>query len=166
MKMPGIRTENLGNEAMRRFLCALFLLGTIIPHAGCIQARGHHWLKTQGIDSADAPRTIIPVLIQGLEQCKDTVLPEVAYYRGFKPFVEDVFPGLAEGRIGLLAHPGDHSSEIGEPGTQSVVVIGPEGGFIPYEVEKFREAGCSTITLGPRILRVENAVNTLLGRFL
>jgi RsmE family RNA methyltransferase len=105
-------------------------------------------------------------LVQGLEQCKDTVLPEVVCHRGFKPFVEDVFPGLIEGRHAFLAHPGDYPAETCEPGTQSVVVIGPEGGLIPYEVEKFREAGCSIISLGPRILRVENAVNTLLGRFL
>ncbi|HDY83698.1 MAG TPA: 16S rRNA (uracil(1498)-N(3))-methyltransferase, partial [Halieaceae bacterium] len=45
-----------------------------------------------------------------------------------------------------------------------LVVIGPEGGFIPYEVEKLREAGCEAVSLGPRILRVENALTSLLGR--
>lgn len=111
-------------------------------------------------------RVVQDYLVQGLEQCKDTVLPEIFYHRGFKPFVEDILPGMIEGRHAFLAHPGDYPAETCEPGTQSVVVIGPEGGFIPYEVEKFREAGCNIISLGPRILRVENAVNTLLGRFL
>jgi 16S rRNA (uracil1498-N3)-methyltransferase len=43
-------------------------------------------------------------------------------------------------------------------------VIGPEGGFIPYEVEHLAAAGCEAVSLGPRILRVENALSTLLGR--
>ena len=49
------------------------------------------------------------------------------------------------------------------PGPASVL-IGPEGGFIPYEVEKLNEAGCGTVSMGPRILRVENAVAALVTR--
>jgi len=37
------------------------------------------------------------------------------------------------------------------------VFIGPEGGFDESEVEKAREAGIETVTLGPRILRTETA---------
>ena len=43
-------------------------------------------------------------------------------------------------------------------------MIGPEGGFIPYEVAKLGAAGCEIVSLGPRILRVENALGALLGR--
>jgi 16S rRNA U1498 N3-methylase RsmE len=42
--------------------------------------------------------------------------------------------------------------------------VGPEGGFIPYEVEKILDAGCEGIHLGQRILRVENAVNVLVAK--
>ena len=42
--------------------------------------------------------------------------------------------------------------------------IGPEGGFIEYEIEKLKETGFEAVHLGPRILRVENAVPTILGR--
>ncbi len=37
------------------------------------------------------------------------------------------------------------------------VMIGPEGGFAPAEVEKAKVAGAVPVTLGPRILRTETA---------
>jgi len=37
------------------------------------------------------------------------------------------------------------------------VLIGPEGGFSPPEIEKTREYGFQTVSLGPRILRAETA---------
>ena len=108
--------------------------------------------------------TIREYLIQGLEQAKDTILPTVTCHKRFKPFVEDIFPALLTSKEGLLAHPGDYPPAPTGPCAETVLVIGPEGGFIPYEVEKFQSAGCRTVSLGPRILRVENAVNSLLGR--
>jgi RsmE family RNA methyltransferase len=44
------------------------------------------------------------------------------------------------------------------------LAIGPEGGFISYEVEKLAEAGFEPVHLGVRILRVETAVAVLIGR--
>ncbi|MNU08090.1 16S ribosomal RNA methyltransferase RsmE [compost metagenome] len=44
------------------------------------------------------------------------------------------------------------------------LAIGPEGGWIPYEVEKLHEAGLTPVQLGERILRVETAVTALLAR--
>ncbi|MEH6570403.1 MAG: 16S rRNA (uracil(1498)-N(3))-methyltransferase [Halioglobus sp.] len=109
-------------------------------------------------------KTIREYLIQGLEQAKDTILPTVTCHQRFKPFVEDIFPALLGTKEGLLAHPGEYPPAPTGPCAETVLVIGPEGGFIPYEVEKFQGAGCKTLSLGPRILRVENAVNSLLGR--
>jgi 16S rRNA (uracil1498-N3)-methyltransferase len=37
------------------------------------------------------------------------------------------------------------------------VLIGPEGGFSPPEIEKTLEYGFQTVSLGPRILRAETA---------
>ena len=37
------------------------------------------------------------------------------------------------------------------------IVIGPEGGISPEEIEQFTASGCETLTLGKRILRTETA---------
>lgn len=110
------------------------------------------------------PEIVRDYLLQGLEQSRDTVLPPVYCHRRFKPFVEDTLPGLAGGTRALLAHPGDFPACPRNLEGPALVVVGPEGGFIPYEVDKLREAGCEPVSLGPRILRVENAVASLLGR--
>ena len=111
-----------------------------------------------------APDSVRDHLLQGLEQSRDTVLPSVTCHRLFKPFVEDVLPGLAAGRRALLAHPGEHSPCPRGVAGETLLVVGPEGGLIPYEVTKLHEAGCEVVSLGPRILRVENALVSLLGR--
>jgi 16S rRNA (uracil1498-N3)-methyltransferase len=37
------------------------------------------------------------------------------------------------------------------------ILIGPEGGFEPYEVEEAQAAGWQVLSLGKRILRTETA---------
>ncbi|MFR0689417.1 16S rRNA (uracil(1498)-N(3))-methyltransferase [Enterobacterales bacterium AE_CKDN230030158-1A_HGKHYDSX7] len=111
-----------------------------------------------------APEAIREQLVLGLEQARDTVLPEVIIEKRFKPFVEDRLPALAAGSLGLIGHPGpwpECPRALCEPVT---LAIGPEGGWIPYEVDKLREAGLSPVQLGERILRVETAVTALLAR--
>jgi len=106
-------------------------------------------------------------LLQGIEQSMDTELPLVMMHKRFKPFVEDELPVMVKGKSALLAHPGDYpSAPYGPISGELILVIGPEGGFIPFEIDKLRDAGCNPVSLGPRILRVENAVNALLGRLL
>jgi len=100
----------------------------------------------------------------GLEQARDTVLPEVIIEKRFKPFVEDRLPALAAGSRGLVGHPGDYPACPRALGERVTLAIGPEGGWIPYEVTKLQEAGLQPVQLGERILRVENAVPALLAR--
>ncbi|MBP8237657.1 MAG: 16S rRNA (uracil(1498)-N(3))-methyltransferase [Pseudomonas sp.] len=110
------------------------------------------------------PAAIREQLILGLEQARDSVLPEVIIEKRFKPFVEDQLPAIAAGTLGLIGHPGDYPA-CPRAVTQAVTLaIGPEGGWIPYEVEKLAEAGLQPVQLGVRILRVETAVTALLAR--
>ncbi|HCJ28829.1 MAG TPA: 16S rRNA (uracil(1498)-N(3))-methyltransferase [Pseudomonas sp.] len=110
------------------------------------------------------PAAIREQLLLGLEQARDTVLPEVSIEKRFKPFVEDRLPQLAAGTRGLVGHPGNYP-DCPRAITDSVTLaIGPEGGWIPYEVEKLTGAGLQPVQLGERILRVETAVSALLAR--
>lgn len=110
------------------------------------------------------PAAIREQLILGLEQARDTVLPEVTLEKRFKPFVEDRLPAIVEGTLGLVGHPGNHPPcprGLAEPVT---LAIGPEGGWIPYEIDLLGKAGLQPVQLGERILRVETAVTALLAR--
>lgn len=105
-------------------------------------------------------------LALGLEQARDTIWPEVQLAPLFKPFVEDLLPQLLTGRQGLLAHPHTETEcpRALSLETPTLLAIGPEGGFIPFEVEQLIAAGLAPVHLGPRILRVETAVVALVSR--
>ena len=103
-------------------------------------------------------------LILGLEQACDTVLPVIHQRPRFKPFVEDELPGIIGSSSAFLAHPDSNTVCPVEFPRPTTLAIGPEGGFIPYELEKFRSCGFQPVSLGARILRVETAVPVLLSR--
>ncbi|MGE6384408.1 16S rRNA (uracil(1498)-N(3))-methyltransferase [Pseudomonas sp. NPDC078416] len=110
------------------------------------------------------PAAIREQLILGLEQARDSVLPEIVIEKRFKPFVEDRLPAVVEGTLGLVGHPGDFPAcprAVEQPVT---LAIGPEGGWIPYEVDLLQASGLNPVQLGARILRVETAVTALLAR--
>ncbi len=102
--------------------------------------------------------------ILGLEQAKDTVLPELGLARLFRSFVEAELPVLVEGTLALVAHPGSR-----EPCPQGVsgpttLAIGPEGGWVDAEIQSLINIGFQPVDLGPRILRVETALAAVVGR--
>jgi RsmE family RNA methyltransferase len=105
-------------------------------------------------------------MILGLEQARDTCLPEIWQRNRFKPFVEDELPKLVTGRRALVAHPNAAVPCPCNKTEPTILAIGPEGGFLPYELNKLSDAGFQTVHLGERALRVETAIPALLGRLL
>ena len=103
-------------------------------------------------------------LILGLEQAKDTILPNVTLRKLFKIFVEDELPELIKGTLPYVAHPGaSHPCPVAvkQPVT---FFIGPEGGFIDYEVDKLKKLGFTDVDLGERILKVESVLPFVAGK--
>lgn len=111
--------------------------------------------------SADA---IEEQMFLGLEQARDTALPSVHLRKLFKPFVEDELGDLIKGTTPLVAHPNTKENCPVNTPEEVTLAIGPEGGFIPYEIDKLVDIGFKAVHLGPRILRVENAVPSIISR--
>jgi RsmE family RNA methyltransferase len=103
-------------------------------------------------------------LLYGLEQAKDTLMPEVSLRPLFRPFAEDELPGVAKETLTLVAHPAADQPCPREVRRRVTLAVGPEGGFIPYELEKLASLGFTPVSMGIRPLRVETVVPALLSR--
>lgn len=103
-------------------------------------------------------------LVLGLEQARDTVLPQVMLRPLFKPFVEDELPELVKDSVPIVAHPEGAITFPSVADRPVILAVGPEGGFIHYELESFKKRGFQMVSLGARILRVESAVPAFLAK--
>jgi 16S rRNA (uracil1498-N3)-methyltransferase len=102
--------------------------------------------------------------ILGLEQARDTVMPQVEVRRFFRPFVEEELPVIARDTMALVAHPGAATECPRDVKRAVTLVVGPEGGWIAEEIASLERAGFEAVSFGPRILRVETAIPALVGR--
>lgn len=105
------------------------------------------------------------LLYKGLEQARDTIEPKVYFRNRFRPFIEDELPAIVENKKNYIAHPYDASPCPAGISGNTVLIIGPEGGFIPFEIEQLKRVGGIPVTIGKRILRVETAIAAFAGRF-
>lgn len=115
-----------------------------------------------------APSEFRALLIEGLQQAKDTHLPEVSIHRQFRVLVEDHLDELVGASIRLAAHP-DTSMPIRDaiatrPVDQRVVLaVGPEGGWNRFELDLLAARGFTRVDIGPRTLRSDTACVALLA---
>lgn len=89
---------------------------------------------------------------QALKQCRRawamTVSPPVA--------MEELVAEVDHGR-GIVAHPDGILARELSPDPHSVLLVGPEGGFAPEEVELLEAEGWRRLRLGPYVLRAATA---------
>ena len=100
----------------------------------------------------------------GLEQAMTTHLPNIYLRKRFKPFIEDELSAIAVNSEKLIAHPYHAKPCPHLIDKQTTLIIGPEGGFIEYEVDKLVQIGFTPISLGQRILRVETAIPYVIAK--
>jgi len=114
-----------------------------------------------------APETYRPLLIEGLQQARDTRLPGVSVHRQFKPLVEDHLDALVEEGLRVVADPSSTSS-VGDVVRESrkeriLLAVGPEGGWNAFELRLLSAHGFQSVGMGPRTLRTDTACVALLA---
>jgi 16S rRNA (uracil1498-N3)-methyltransferase len=114
------------------------------------------------------PATYRPLLVEGLQQARDTHLPQVSVHRQFKVLVEDHLDALCAPGRRLLAQPGTPISieDALEPGCADrvLIAIGPEGGWNAFEVRLLERHGFVAFGMGGRTLRTDTACIALIAR--
>jgi RsmE family RNA methyltransferase len=147
-------------KSLRRILHCATTMG--VKHIVCINS----WRVEKSYWSSPVLRetNIREILCTALEQARDTVLPRVELRRLFKPFVEDELPGIVKNALALCAHPS--AAQLCPRRMERTVIcaVGPEGGFIQYEIDSLQRCGFTTVSLGQRILTVEQAVCAVCAR--
>lgn len=96
------------------------------------------------------------ILISAMKQSLKSKLPQLDQPEKFGFFVRQPFDG--EKYIAYI-HPdvGDELSAVYHKGKPALILIGPEGGFSPAEVELAVQNGFKPVKLGPSRLRTETA---------
>jgi 16S rRNA (uracil1498-N3)-methyltransferase len=106
----------------------------------------------------------------GLEQAGRVTVPLVGLFTRFKPFVEDSLEALAPPPARFVAHLGsatvaDVAAHLGSDATSSyTLAVGPEGGFVPYEVALLEAHGFVAFGAPVGALRVESAISYFTGQ--
>lgn len=151
-------------KVMKRLWMPLASLGV-----GRILVIGAEKVEPFYFDShAVAPDTYRPRLLEGLEQARDTRLPEVVVIKAFDWFARKHLPALEASSVRLLAHPGATTSvrdaiRARPQSPRIVLAIGPEGGWSARELDVFGQAGFLSVGMRDRALRTDTAVVALLA---
>ncbi|MFA6308727.1 MAG: 16S rRNA (uracil(1498)-N(3))-methyltransferase [Clostridia bacterium] len=110
------------------------------------------------------------IAYEAAKQSNRGIIPKVELPIAFSKALEQInnyqlkiIPYEKENKIDLKSVLNEYIINVSEnKGLDVSVIIGPEGGFTEEEVEKAKEKGVQSVTLGPRILRTETAgVNVL-----
>lgn len=150
-------------KVMHRLWAQLAALGVgriILTNAERVE---RHYFDTHVLTEA----SYRPLLIEGLQQARDTRLPLVAIHRQFRILVEDHLDGYFRDGTRLVADPTGTTS-IGpalsdHPHGRVLLAIGPEGGWNRFELNLLQGHGFRLVGLGPRTLRVDTACTALLA---
>ena len=155
-------------KVMRRLWAQLAALGVgriILTNAARVE---RNYFDTHVITEA----CYRPLLLEGLQQARDTRVPLVSVHRQFRKLVEDELDALSDPGLRLVADPGLPAGRLKPAPTTALptngpsrvlVAVGPEGGWNAFERELLEAHGFTPFSLGPRILRVDTACLALLS---
>jgi RsmE family RNA methyltransferase len=151
-------------KVMRRLWAQLAALGVgrvILTNASRVE---RNYFDTHFL----APTIYRPLLIEGLQQARDTRLPLVSIHRQFRILVEDGLDRLSDATVRLMADPGGDISRPQPEATRTarqrvLLAVGPEGGWNDFERDLLASRGFIPISMGTRTLRTDTACVALLA---
>jgi len=104
--------------------------------------------KWDGSKLEDRLRRLRTIAREAAEQCFRTLVPKVRWL----PSLDAVLEALPQAVV--LSEVEGVGRHLGQTEPPSAIVIGPEGGWSPREVQRISDRAA---TLGPRVLRVDTA---------
>jgi RsmE family RNA methyltransferase len=156
-------------KVMRRLWSQLAALGVgriLLTNATRVE---RHYFDAHVLE----PAVYGPLLREGLQQARDTRIPQVEIHRRLKVLVEDHLDTLFPSGARLLAEPGRGPSvrealsaslpvsAAERDAARVLLAMGPEGGWTAYELDLLTAHGFSRISLGTRTLRSDTAALAL-----
>lgn len=121
--------------------------------------------KSHLLSHALEPAVYTAHLCRGLEQSRRTLLPELSLVHRFRQLLAEVVPSLPPGNRFVADADAAEEAALGEVAPQPLcLVIGPEGGLIDHELERFAEHGFRAVHTGRQPLRVESALSYVTGQ--
>ena len=112
--------------------------------------------RWDGKDAAKKQARFQRIAAEAAKQSGRAITPEI----GLPVTVKQLCGAMSEYELTLVPWEEERGNGIRAKwqGQKNVaVVIGPEGGISPEEMEQMRSAGAVSVTLGPRIFRTETA---------
>ena len=150
-------------KVLRRLWAQFAALGVgqiILTNAERVE---RNYFDTHVLDEADY-RTL---LIEGLQQARDTHVPRVSVHRQFRVLVEDTLDSLTADARRLVAEPGDapgiRAALAARAADERVLLaVGPEGGWNAFELTLLHAHRFTPVSHGSRTLRSDTACLALL----
>jgi 16S rRNA (uracil1498-N3)-methyltransferase len=106
------------------------------------------------------PECYAPLLVEGLQQARDTRRPRVSIHKQLKVLIEDELSGLFPTGFRVVADPATEKSlseVVRQTPERILLAVGPEGGWNTFEMNLFKAHQFQTGGLGPRTLRTDTA---------
>lgn len=150
-------------KVMRRLWAQIAALGVgqiILTNAERVE---RHYFDTHVL----TPECYRPLLIEGLQQARDTRLPSVSVHRQFRVLVEDALDGFFPSGLRVVADPSARKQAgavVGASAQERVLLaVGPEGGWNAFELALLEAHGFTPAGMGLRTLRTDTACIALLA---
>ena len=144
--------------------------------AGMMGIRHVYFIRANRVEKSyyDSPllcdEQMRPHLYEGMMQGKNVMLPDVSLHTKFRPFFEDIVPNRYPDKTNvtmILPHMNSDNtiaSCLSAESNEYLLAIGPEGGWVDFEIDLMTKLGFQPVTLSEFTLRVEHAVTAAISQ--